>query len=142
MCSAVTAQVVATTHQFLWHLIVNFWPWQWLLIVALVTGWTLIEIATRNSTTRKYSSENGFTPNFNRFVGTGTYAGFQGLFYLIATAIFGGWIYCLVWPFIIHYIIFRSTGRFLNIVGFWPRLENTNLRKKHYKKNYKKKHYR
>ncbi len=123
MCSASTAKVVATTHQFLWKLIVTFWPWQWFLIVTTITVWTIIEILTRNGTFH-YNSENGFSPSFNRFVGTGTYAGFQGLFYLLLTTIFGGWIYCFIFPIVLHIIIFRLTGIFLNKIGFWTRVES------------------
>ena len=133
ICSAITASAPHSTASILWGVITALWPWRWLLIVMGIICWVVFEITTRNGTVH-YNSENGFSPSFNRFVGAGTYVGFQALVYLLLELIFGEGIYCIGWPFALHVIVFGSTGLFLHAIGFWPYLVEPGTRRKYRRK--------
>ena len=112
-----------------WSVISFLWPWYWFAIIVGLTLWIYYEIKARNGNAH-YNSENGFSPTFNRVVGSGTYFFQQGFVYLIFKILIGVGAYCLPLPYIIHILVFLSTGRLLNFVGFWPRLERPNQRKR------------
>ena len=129
MCAVVFAQSSNTIYATAWKLIVALWPWYWLLIMLSLGGWIAYEIITRNGTAH-YNSDNGFSPVFNSFVGSGMYAVLQALLFFVLTLLFGVGVYCFVWPFAIHVLIFLSTGRLLHAIGFWPRLEQPYRKKR------------
>jgi hypothetical protein len=80
--------------------------------------WVIFEIFTRDGRWH-YNSKNGFSPSFNRFIGSGAYLLFQaGTIYLLVT-FFGSGIYCTPLPYIIHLIIFGLTKLFLLAIKFW-----------------------
>jgi hypothetical protein len=108
------------------------WPWYWFLIVAILGTWITVEVSTRHGNFH-YNSENGFSPLFNRFVGSGTYLGLQTLLYLILKIFFGESVYCLYWPYAFHVIVFASSGLLLHLVGFWPYLKDSNRGKRRYR---------
>lgn len=120
-CSATGAHIPESVSGLLWTVITTLWPWYWLAIVLLVTGWIFFEIKTRNGTAH-YNSKNGFSPPFNSFVGSGTYLGFQGLVYLFLTLVFGDAAYCIPWSYALHILVFAGTAHFLNAIGFWPEI--------------------
>jgi hypothetical protein len=119
ICSVISISTTTTISGFLWHLIALLWPWNWLWICLIIIGWIFWEIINRNGTAH-YNSENGFSPAFNRFVGSGFYLGLQTLLFLMFEKFFGPAAYCLVWPEFVHVVMFLSTGWILHISGFWP----------------------
>ena len=121
MCSSLTASIPHSIAGILWTIVTTLWPWYWLVITVSLTVWIAYEIATRHGTAH-YNSENGFSPAFNKFVGSGTYLGLQTLVYLLLKLIFGDVIYCMEWPLALHLVVFGLTGLFLHLIGFWPYL--------------------
>ena len=121
ICSLVSASIPHTMAGILWKIVTTLWPWYWLLIGVSLVVWIAFEITTRYGTAH-YNSENGFSPTFNRFVGSGTYLGLQTGAYFLLKLIFGDGIYCLSWPYALHLVVFASTGLLLNLIGFWPYL--------------------
>lgn len=102
----------------IWFFITNLWSQYWIGITTGLLLWVIFEIFTRNGRCH-YNSQNGFSPLFNRFVGSGTYLLFQtGTIYLLVT-FFSSGIYCTPWPYVIHLIIFMLTGFFLRVIKFW-----------------------
>lgn len=136
MCSAATASIPHSIAGILWSIITMLWSWYWVLIVVGLIGWIVFEIVTRNGTMH-YNSENGFSPPFNRFVGAGTYLGFQTLIYLLLKLIFGDGVYCMGWPLVLHLAVFGTTGLFLYGIGFWPYLVEPGTRRKYRRKRYR-----
>lgn len=129
ICSTVSDMAVSSLSDFLWTAIKYLWPWHFLWIILALVGWVAWEIYTRNGTAH-YNSDNGFSPTFNRFVGSGTYLGLQTLTFLIFTTIFGNFVYCLKWPLALHLLIFLSSGLLLNLTGFWVYLKEPGGRRK------------
>lgn len=129
ICAVIFSQTSHTIYATVLELVIFLWPWYWLLIVLGLGGWIAFEITTRNGTIH-HNSENGFSPVFNSFVGSCTYTGLQTFFFFILTSLFGSGVYCFVWPFAIHILIFLSTGKLLHVIGFWPRLERPNNRRR------------
>ena len=121
ICSLVTASVPHSLAGVLWAAITSLWPGYCILIGIAVAAWIAFEIATRHGNVH-YNSENRFSPTFNRFVGAGTYLGLQALTYLMLQLLFGDPVYCLGWPYVLHVIVFASTGLLLHAIGFWPYL--------------------
>jgi hypothetical protein len=133
VCSMISVSAVSSVSAFLWQVILFLWSWHWIPIFLALTAWVIWEIITRNGTVH-YNSDNGFSPSFNRFVGSGTYLGFQTIVFLIFKLVIGNTAYCLVLPYFIHLIVFISTGLFLHLIGFWPYLWEP--RRRHYNKGY------
>lgn len=129
ICSVISDSMVSSFSSMIWKIIVYLWPWKWLAIVVLVSVWVFIEIKTRFGSFH-YNSENGFSPSFNRFVGSGSYLGLQTLLFVILKSIFGSIVYCFSWSYALHTVIFISTGILLNISGFWPYLKEPGSRRK------------
>lgn len=103
------------------------------MLLFIVAGFCLIvlmEIITRNK--NSYNSANGFTTNFNRMVGSLTYAVLQILTYLVVFHLIGNGAYCLPWPYVAHAAVFASTWWILHIIGFWP--DKPKPKKKYYRK--------
>lgn len=128
-CEVATFSFTQSISYYIWTIITTLWPWYWLLIVIVLGLWVTFEIYTRHGIAH-YNSDNGFSPTFNRFVGSGTYLGLQTVLYFLFSFIFSDAIYCYIWPFAIHIVIFLSTGLLLHLSGFWPTLKRPKLRKR------------
>jgi hypothetical protein len=133
ICSLISISTASSLSSFLWQSIVFLWPWHWIAIFLALVVWVTWEIVTRNGTAH-YNSDNGFSPSFNRFVGSGAYLGFQALIFLILKIFFGDIIYCFVLPYFIHLAVFFLTGLILHLSGFWPYLKDEGAR--HCRKKY------
>jgi hypothetical protein len=107
-----------STAGFFWELITTFWSAHWLLISLILVGWLVFEIATRNGGAH-YNSRNGFSPSFNKFVGSGTYLLLQAIVYACLRFFFGDTVYTHLWPYGLHLLAFISAGLLLNLTGFW-----------------------
>lgn len=108
------------------------WPKYIVIIFTVLTGWVFFEIKTRNGTWH-YNSKNGFSPQFNSFIGAGTFAIFQGLMYGLFNLFTWGGAYCIPWLTALYLIPFGLTAWFLvDIAGFW-------VEKRHAYKNYRNK---
>lgn len=94
----------------------GFW-WSLLIVIGLI-GWVAFEIATRNGNAH-YNSDNGFSPLFNIFVGSALNFAIQEGLGLALTKMFGDAIYCVEWPYILHFAVFVATGLLLRFSGFW-----------------------
>ena len=117
LCSSINA-VPGTIISGIWFFISLYFSKYWYWIIATLTILVLYEVGTRN--THKYNSDNGFTPGFNSFVGSGIFFGFEMLINLILNAIFGNATECiLLWTKSFYLIPFITTGIFLNLIGFW-----------------------
>ena len=103
---------------FFWTLVTTLWSSYWVYISIFLILWILWELITRNGGFH-YNSENGFSPTFNRVVGSGVFLLFQGGVYFAISTLFGNEVYARVWPYPVHVVIFLLTGFFLNLVGFW-----------------------
>ncbi len=103
---------------FFWMAVKMAWSSYWLYIIIFITAWVIWELVTRNGGFH-YNSKNGFSPTFNRVVGSGVFLLFQGGVYLIISRIFGNEVYDNIWPYPIHLTVFIFTGLFLNLTGFW-----------------------
>src|SRR3989344_6201630 len=100
-----------------WFSVVNFWKDYWVYILIFIAGWIIFELITRNGGIH-YNSSNGFSPAFNRFVGSGTYLLFDSITFFILLKIFGSLIYCNPFTYPIHLINFGTTWLFLWLIGF------------------------
>ena len=102
----------------LWWFVTTTWFMFWPYILTFIISWILWELVTRNGGVH-YNSENGFSPTFNRFVGSGVLLLFQTAIYGLLTKLFGNDVYMHVWSYSVHIVGFLATGLFLNLVGFW-----------------------
>ncbi len=121
-CSILFIPLASSASSFVWQIIYFLWSWNGLWILIGLVGWVVFELATRNGKFH-YNSENGFSPAFNIFVGSGLYWGIQSLLLILLEKLFGQSVYCFVWPYPVHLIIFASTGILLHVTGFWPYLK-------------------
>lgn len=101
-----------------WEVITTLWSSHWLSISIFLIVFILYEIVTRNGNVH-YNSKNGFSPTFNRVIGSGTYLLFQGILYACLHFIFGDSIYQHPWPYFLHLLVFGFTGFSLRRIGFW-----------------------
>lgn len=101
-----------------WFLVKGLWLPYWPLILLLLAVIIVYEIITRFGSSH-YNSANGFSPGFNRLVGSGAYILFQAITYFVLHLFIGDWIYCYLWSYAIHLVAFGLTGWFLRAVGFW-----------------------
>ena len=124
ICSLISASRASSISSFFWQIIDFLWPWNWIWISLLLFTWVIWEIITRHGSAH-YNSENGFSPVFNRFIGSGVYFSLQALVYLFFRLAFGDVIYCAPWPYAVHIIIFLLTGTLLHLSGFWPYLRSS-----------------
>jgi len=132
ICSAASDVFVSSLSDALWTGIRYLWPWYGFLIVLILGSWVVWEIRTR-FTTVSFRSQNGFTPSFNQFVGSGTYLGLQTITFLILSTTFGNLVYCLKWPLGLHVAIFFISGLLLNYIGFWVYLKEPGKKRKKYR---------
>lgn len=135
-CSIIFIPLASSASSFVWQIISALWPYNWIWITLLLIGWIIWELSTRNGTAH-YNSQNGFSPSFNRFVGSGSYLGIQSLLILSFSKFFGDVAYCFIWPYSVHVLIFALTGLTLHLSGFWPYLMEPGTKKssKRYKRH-------
>src|SRR3989338_3833369 len=112
------ASAVQSGAAFFWTVIKTLWSSYWPFILIFLTCWVIWELITRNGGFH-YNSENGFSPTFNRVAGSGLYLLLQGGAYVIVSKFFINKDYHHIWSYLIHILVFLSTGLFLNLVGFW-----------------------
>lgn len=117
-CSILDVPTSQSAAGMLWQSIfglrADFWPLI-LLVLILVIG---SELLTRHR--NPYNSANGFTPDFNRLVGSGSYMLLQVLLYVIVKFLLGDIAYCFPWPYIAHAAVFSLNFAILHGIGFWP----------------------
>ena len=118
ICQQSVIPTVQSASGWIWFVIKSLWPWYWFLISILLVAWVIYEIITRHGRSH-YNSENGFSPSFNSFVGSGMYAVLQYFTHLVLDKFYGPVIYCKPWSYVIHIVIFLLTGGLLILSGFW-----------------------
>jgi len=104
---------------------VEFWPF----IITFISIIIISELLTRHN--NQYNSANGFTPDFNRLVGSFSYILLQLLLYFVIYLLMGNIAYCLPWPYIAHIFVFSINFTLLHKIGFWPE------KPKKYRRKYK-----
>ncbi len=97
---------------------VDFWPY----IIGLLALIVISELLTRHKD--PYNSANGFTPDFNRLVGSLSYMLLQLLLYFSIYLIVGNIAYCFPWPYVAHILVFSLNFAILHGIGFWPEKPN------------------
>jgi hypothetical protein len=102
-----------------WELVVMFWAKYWPYIILVLTLIVVYEILTWNGNWH-YNSANGFSPGFNKLVGSGVFALYSGIFFTFVHFVFGNDIYLdQIWPYLIHAFAFPLTWVTLRKIGFW-----------------------
>ncbi len=101
----------------IWEIINSLSAYYLFIILALFL-WIIFELFTKNGTTH-YNSVNGFSPTFNKFIGSGVYFLYFNLFLVIPVLIFGEIVYCITLPFITHLLIFFLVKITLLKLNFW-----------------------
>jgi hypothetical protein len=126
VCSVLTMSVPNSLASWMWKFIADLWPWCWSAIIICLCIWVVVELVTRDGSAH-YNSQNGFSPTFNRFIGSGVFLFFQWLSYFLLHLIMGDGVYCLWWPYALHLFVFGFTGIFLFTIGFWSYLRLPSL---------------
>lgn len=121
-CSMFFMPLSSSVSSFVWQIIYFLWSKDGFLILVCLIIWIIVELFTRNGKLH-FNSKNGFSPAFNIFVGSGLYWGIQSLLLVLLEKVFGESVYCFIWPYPVHLIIFASTGLLLHVTGFWPYLK-------------------
>ncbi|HUO50563.1 MAG TPA: hypothetical protein VMU25_03335 [Candidatus Paceibacterota bacterium] len=114
----IPVMLAQTTAHMFWMIVTTLWAAYWPYILVVMTVWVVIELVTRNGGLH-YNSENGFSPTFNRVVGSGVLILFQAGIYALIRWLFGDDSYLHIWPYPVHIAGFFLTGLFLNLTGFW-----------------------
>ncbi len=70
---------------------------------------------------KKYISANGFSPKFNREVGSLLYRLIFLIIFLICFKIWGLNVTDDIFIFIMSLVTYKLVGFFLHKIGFWPR---------------------
>lgn len=102
-----------------WELAVMLWRdyWPWIILILFVI--VVYELLTWNGGWH-YNSRNGFSPGFNRLVGSGFFALYSAIFFAFFHFVFGDSIYLAqIWPYLVHAMAFPLTWLTLRGVGFW-----------------------
>ena len=93
----------------------GFWPYILLFLVLVV----VYELLTWNGRWH-YNSRNGFSPEFNKLVGSGVFFLYSSIFYAFIHFVFGDNAYLQsVWPYVVHAFAFPLTWLTLRRIGFW-----------------------
>lgn len=117
LCSIADVPTSRTPEGILWQIAIQlkeYWFWIALMMVIVV----IVEILNRHK--NDYNSANGFTPEFNRLVGSFSYLFLQVLLYLAIKLLVGDIAYCMPWPYLLHTAIFSLNFTILHGIGFWP----------------------
>lgn len=101
-----------------WKGILTIWTDFWPYILGILALIVVSELLTRHK--NPYNSANGFTPDFNRLVGSLSYMLLQLILYFSIYLIVGNVAYCFPWPYVAHTIIFSLNFAILHWIGFWP----------------------
>ncbi len=116
-CSLTDVPTSKSSEGVLWQALLqlqDYWVWIGLGIAFIVT----VELLNRHK--NDYNSANGFTPEFNRLVGSLSYMLLQLLLYFSIYLIVGNVAYCFPWPYAAHVLVFSLNFAFLHGIGFWP----------------------
>lgn len=115
-CAITDVPTSKSAEGILWQLLLQLQDyWIWALGVAFIVT---VELLTRHK--NEYNSANGFTPEFNRLVGSFSYMLLQLLLYFSIYLIIGNVAYCFPWPYAIHTLVFSLNFAILHGIGFWP----------------------
>ena len=95
------------------------WAGYWPIILIVLALIVVYELLTWNGSAH-YNSRNGFSPDFNRLVGSGVFLLFSTIIFACIHFLFGDNVYLeQVWPYLVHALAFPFTWLLLNGVGFW-----------------------
>lgn len=102
-----------------WGLVELLWSNYWPYIVLILTVIVVYELLTWNGNWH-YNSRNGFSPSFNRLVGSGVFALYSAIFFAFIHFVFGDSVYLRqIWPYVVHAMAFPLTWITLRKIGFW-----------------------
>ncbi len=102
-----------------WQIVTMLWSNYWPYILLELAVIVVYELITWNRGWH-YDSRNGFSPGFNRLVGSGVFALYSGIFLAFIHFVFGVNIYLeQVWPYVLHALAFPLTWLTLRKIGFW-----------------------
>lgn len=121
-CQSYSIAVSSSISSIIWQMITFLWPWNWIWISLAIVAWILWEVKTRYGNAH-YNSANGFSPAFNRFIGSGMYTLTQIPLFLVLSNAYGGKAYCFRLPYALHIGLFSFVGLILYFSGFWPYLK-------------------
>src|SRR3989339_1314900 len=93
-CSITDVPTSKSGEGILWQVILQLQAY-WLWIGLGITFIVIVELITRHK--NEYNSANGFTPEFNRLVGSLSYMLLQLLLYFFIYLIIGNVAYCFPW---------------------------------------------
>jgi hypothetical protein len=114
--TAITAKTFAGAF---WQLVSMLWSAYWPYILLVLILIVVYELLTWNGGWH-YNSRNGFSPGFNRLVGSGVFALYSAIFFAFIHFTFGDSVYLdQLWPYVIHLLAFPLTGFTLRKIGFW-----------------------
>lgn len=116
-CSVTDVPTSKSPEGIFWQILLplkEYWPYILIGIAFIV----IVELLTRHK--NEYNSANGFTPEFNRLVGSLSYMVLQVLVYFAIKLIVGDVAYCMPWPYILHASVFSLNFAILHGIGFWP----------------------
>lgn len=102
-----------------WHILTTLWNsyWPYLLLILVII--VIYELITWNGAWH-YNSRNGFSPFFNRLVGSGVFLLYSSIFYGFIHFFFGIEVYFqYVLPYFAHALAFPLTWVTLRKIGFW-----------------------
>ncbi len=116
-CSLLDVPTSKSAEGIIWQILLQMKEyWLWIGVGLLVI--VLVEILTRHE--NSYNSANGFTPEFNRMVGSLSYMLLQLAVYFSIHLIVGNIAYCFPWPYVAHALVFSLNFAILHGIGFWP----------------------
>jgi hypothetical protein len=121
MCQACSIALSSSLSSFVWQIISFIWPWHWIWITIILFGWIIWELITRYKDVH-YNSANGFSPTFNKFVGSGSYLLTQTILFMILNSAYGEMVFCFRLTYVLHAASISIVGLTLHFSGFWPYL--------------------
>ena len=102
-----------------WQFVTMFWSGYWPIILVVLLFIVVYELVTWNGNWH-YNSRNGFSPGFNRLVGSGVFLLYSTIIFACLHFLFGDNIYLeQVWPYVVHALAFPLTWLTLKGIGFW-----------------------
>ena len=101
-----------------WQIVTMFWSTYWPYILLVLILIVVYELLTWNGN-RHYDSRNGFSPGFNRLIGSGVFTLYSAICFGFIHLVFGDNVYLgQVWPYIVHALAFPLTWLTLRKIGF------------------------
>ena len=111
--------VAKSSAGFFWQMVTIFWSSYWPYILLVLVLFVVYELLAWNGGWH-YNSRNGFSPGFNRLVGSGVFALYSAIFFAFIHFVFGDNVYFeQVWPYLVHASAFPLTWLTLRKIGFW-----------------------